>query len=65
MAFSENGYHLATVADGDLTVKLWDLRNLSNFENLLIEKASGRGVQKARFDYSGQYLGVACGNEVR
>ncbi len=30
LSFSENGYHLATVAaDG---VKLWDLRKLKNFK---------------------------------
>ncbi|KAJ3057054.1 hypothetical protein HK097_001023 [Rhizophlyctis rosea] len=65
IAFSENGYHLATAAEGDSVVKLWDLRNLSNFENLQIENASARGVQRVRFDYSGQYLAVACGKELR
>lgn len=30
LAFSENGYHLASAADD--CVKLWDLRKLKNFK---------------------------------
>ena len=30
LAFSENGYHLATASDD--CVKLWDLRKLKNFK---------------------------------
>ncbi len=30
LAFSENGYHLASCADD--CVKLWDLRKLKNFK---------------------------------
>jgi len=33
IAFSENGYYLATAAE-DSSVKLWDLRKLKNFKTL-------------------------------
>lgn len=36
IAFSENGYYLATAAD-DSSVKLWDLRKLKNFKTLQLE----------------------------
>ena len=36
IAFSENGYYLATSAD-DSVVKLWDLRKLKNFKNITLE----------------------------
>ncbi|KAJ3035681.1 hypothetical protein HDV00_003568 [Rhizophlyctis rosea] len=64
LSFSENGYYLATVSDGEAVVKLWDLRNLTNFENISVG-GDVKGVQRARFDYSGQYLGVAAGREAR
>lgn len=54
LAFSENGFHLATAAtDG---VKLWDLRKLKNFKTLTpYEDAPCTSVA---FDYSGLYLAV-------
>lgn len=36
IAFSENGYYLATAAD-DSMVKLWDLRKLRNFKTLTMD----------------------------
>jgi len=58
LSFSENGYHLAT-AGGD-SVKLWDLRKLTNFHNIPL---SG-DVTSVSFDLSGLYLIVAHGNSV-
>ena len=62
MSFSENGYYLATGLKGN-TVKLWDLRKLTNFHT--IELPEGQSVSKVRFDASAQYLGVAHGNQLR
>ena len=61
MAFSENGYYLATAAD-DAMVRLWDLRKLRNFKNLPLEE--GYEVKDLSFDNSGTYLAVA-GTDVR
>lgn len=36
IAFSENGYYLATAAD-DWSIKLWDLRKLKNFKTISME----------------------------
>jgi len=58
LSFSENGYHLAT-AGGD-SVKLWDLRKLTNFHNIPL---SG-DVTSVSFDLSGLYLIVAHGNSI-
>ena len=38
VAFSENGYYLATAAD-DSSVKLWDLRKLKNFKTLQLDNS--------------------------
>lgn len=58
LSFSENGYHLAT-AGGD-SVKLWDLRKLTNFHTIPL---SG-DVNSVSFDVSGQYLIVSHGDSV-
>ncbi|KAJ3294083.1 hypothetical protein HK104_003935 [Borealophlyctis nickersoniae] len=58
LAFSENGYYLATSAAGEGVVKMWDLRNLSNFHT--IEVAGAKSVSSVKFDYSGQFLAVGC-----
>jgi len=55
LAFSENGYYLATGA-ADCTVKLWDLRKLKNFHTITQD---GAAVSALAFDYSGQFLSVA------
>jgi len=55
LAFSENGYYLATGA-ADATVKLWDLRKTKNFQT--ITPAAGGAIGGVQFDYSGQFLTV-------
>jgi len=61
IAFSENGYYLATSAD-DSVVKLWDLRKLKNFKNITLEDRYE--VKCLCFDNSGTYLAVA-GTDVK
>ncbi|TPX56557.1 hypothetical protein PhCBS80983_g04467 [Powellomyces hirtus] len=65
ISFSENGYYLATSADGEAVVKFWDLRKLTDFKTIEIEDAKDTGVSKVHFDYSGQFVGAACGSELR
>jgi len=60
LAFSENGYYLATGA-ADATVKLWDLRKLKNFHT--IEPPAGAASPPVRavcFDFSAQVLAYAA-----
>ena len=64
LSFSENGYYLATASEGHSVVKLWDLRKLTNFAEIDLGSESGV-VRKVAFDFSGQYLGVAAGSELR
>lgn len=66
IAFSENGYHLATVSAGAKVVKLWDLRKLSNFENIDLSSYGGsaKGCSAVAYDYSSLFLASAIGNEV-
>ena len=61
IAFSENGYYLATAAD-DSSIKLWDLRKLKNFKTLQLHEKYE--IRDLAFDQSGAYLGVA-GSDVR
>jgi pre-mRNA-processing factor 19 len=61
LAFSENGYYMATGA-ADATVKLWDLRKTKNFHT--ITPAAGGAIGGVQFDYSGQFLTVGS-NDVR
>lgn len=61
IAFSENGYYLATAAD-DSCIKLWDLRKLKNFKTLALD--DNYAVKDLCFDRSGSYLACA-GADVR
>lgn len=63
MAFSENGYYMATTAE-DNTVRLWDLRmkKILNFKTF--EYDSSYNPHAVAFDYSGTYMAVA-GKDVR
>uniref|UniRef100_A0A915JIC2 Pre-mRNA-processing factor 19 n=1 Tax=Romanomermis culicivorax TaxID=13658 RepID=A0A915JIC2_ROMCU len=63
IAFSENGYYLATSAE-DSCVKLWDLRKIPvrNFKTLKLDDKYE--IRDLSFDRSGLYLAVA-GTDVR
>ncbi|KAJ3182776.1 hypothetical protein HDU87_008115 [Geranomyces variabilis] len=65
VSFSENGYHLATCSDAEAVVRIWDLRKMTNLRTIEIEAAKAKGCTAVRFDYSGQFFGVACGDELR
>ncbi|KAJ1535956.1 E3 ubiquitin-protein ligase prp19, partial [Cladochytrium tenue] len=66
LGFSENGYYLATAADGHGLVRLWDLRKLSNFHTIsALETDGARAVVKTAFDPSAQFLAVASSKEIR
>ena len=56
IAFSENGFYLAT-GSADKTVKMWDLRRLAD-PIFASEQISGE-VNRVTFDHSGQYIAVA------
>jgi len=60
LRFSENGYYLATAA-ADNVLKLWDLRGPKNINSLKLELP----IKRLDYDYSGKYLAVAMGQEVR
>jgi pre-mRNA-processing factor 19 len=53
LSFSENGYTLASAAQGSNQVKIWDLRKLSNSANIDVE-----GATAVAFDPSAQFLAV-------
>ncbi|RKO89430.1 WD40-repeat-containing domain protein [Blyttiomyces helicus] len=65
VSFSENGYHLATAADGAAVVKFWDLRKLAAIHTLTVETPNAQSIGRIAFDYSGQYFGLTCGSELR
>ncbi len=58
LAFSENGYVLAT-CDAEFGAKMWDLRKLKNFRDVPMKDA-----RALAFDHSGHYLGICAGSEV-
>jgi len=55
LAFSENGYYLAT-GSVDTTVKVWDLRKLKNIHTIAEDGATP--ITSVAFDFSGQFLAV-------
>ena len=57
LAFSENGYHMASGSD-DGSVKLWDLRKVGDSFHTIA--GSGAAVKAVKFDFSGRYLGTGC-----
>ncbi|KAJ1966755.1 hypothetical protein H4R34_006472, partial [Dimargaris verticillata] len=63
LAFSENGYYLASVAD-DFTVRVWDMRKQTNVHTIELDPDMGTPMKAAAFDYSGSYLAVG-GVDVR
>lgn len=63
MAFSENGYYMATTAE-DNTVRLWDLRMKKVLNFKTFEYEGSYGPRAVAFDYSGTYMAVA-GKDVR
>ncbi|GAA5990215.1 hypothetical protein JCM10908_005877 [Rhodotorula pacifica] len=60
LSFSENGYTLASAAQGSSEVKIWDLRKLSNSGNI----TDVEGATVVAFDPSAQYLAVV-GSDAR
>ncbi|GAA5833028.1 hypothetical protein JCM11251_006484 [Rhodosporidiobolus azoricus] len=62
LSFSENGYTLASAANGSKQVKIWDLRKLSNSANIDLDE--GASVTAVKFDYTAQFLAVV-GSDAR
>lgn len=62
LAFSENGYHMASASEGELCVRLWDLRKMSNFHTIKLASDGNLIVSALSFDPSGQFLAVGTTN---
>jgi len=62
IAFSENGYYVATASGGN-EIKIWDLRKLKEVKSIRMNE-DDYVINSLRFDMSGQYLG-ACGQDTR
>lgn len=56
LCFSENGTWLASIAAGQTSVSIWDLRKMAEIKSLEL----GTPVTKLSWDYTGQFLAV-CG----
>ncbi|KAF2762752.1 cell cycle control protein [Pseudovirgaria hyperparasitica] len=55
LAFSENGYWLASASQGQSSVAIWDLRKMNTIKVLDI----GSPVESMAWDYTGGFLAVA------
>ncbi|CAI5742001.1 unnamed protein product [Peronospora destructor] len=68
LAFSENGYHLASGSE-DGVLKLWDLRKATSFYELDLNKEEPTlklgAINAISFDASGSYLAVASARSVQ
>ncbi|UIZ28629.1 hypothetical protein KXD40_009411 [Peronospora effusa] len=68
LAFSENGYHLASGSE-DGVLKLWDLRKATSFYELDLKKEEPKlklgAIHAISFDASGSYLAVASAQSVQ
>lgn len=64
LAFSENGYHLASAGGGG--ARTWDLRKLAPLAQLAspLEAETSAGVTALAFDASGRYLAATEGRRV-
>lgn len=60
LCFSENGYSLAS-SSFDQTIKIWDLQQVGSVKTLPLDVVPS----KISYDFSGRFLAVACGNEIR
>lgn len=60
LCFSENGFFLSS-ASKDSNLKLWDLRGPKNIKTVKTDAFA----KKLHYDYSGKYLAVATGSEIR
>lgn len=60
ISFSENGYYVATSGNKDNVVKIWDLRGPKMLKE--IELPNNVEIRNVKFDYSGNYLGIAGTN---
>jgi pre-mRNA-processing factor 19 len=61
LTFNENGYFMATAAEEDQVIKLWDLRKPKNLTTLKLDAPA----TALSYDWSGVYLAVATGHELR
>lgn len=61
LAFSENGYSLASAASGSAQAKVWDLRKLSCTASIDVaaEGAAAAAINAVAWDFTGHFLAVA------
>jgi pre-mRNA-processing factor 19 len=61
ISFSPNGYHLASCAEEDDTIRIWDIRKGKIFKTFSCEESNL--VSRVQFDDYGRYLGF-CGHSI-
>jgi pre-mRNA-processing factor 19 len=57
IAFSENGYFLASSGVKESEIKIWDLRKTKLYKKIVLP--SNKEARSITFDHSGQYLAIA------